>query len=229
MTSTRAPEGRRLLPAVLGVCALTCALTGWRLAAAGTVAEQVTPASTLTSATSSPTPAAAQQARRPAAPGWPRRVATPGPVPHRTVPERLSIPALGLSAPVRPTGVDARGAMELPDRPTEVGWYAYGAAPGERRGVAVLAGHVDSERYGRGPLAALARLERGDRVEVTGPSGRLGYEVIAVQRVSKRALDPDELFDRDGDPLLRVVTCAGVYDPDRGGYQDNLVVTARPR
>lgn len=27
---------------------------------------------------------------------------------------------------------------------------------------------------------------------------------------------------------LTLISCGGVYDPDRGGYQDNVVVTAVP-
>ena len=55
------------------------------------------------------------------------------------------------------------------------------------------------------------------------------YAVVAVQRIRKADLSPDEVFSRSGRPVLRLITCGGTYDPSRGGYQDNLVVTAERR
>ena len=136
---------------------------------------------------------------------------------------------LGISVPIVATTVDDRGQMELPARPTEIGWYAYGPRPGSAEGSAVLAGHVDSRRYGVGPLAALQRARRGDVIVVQATSGQLTFEIDRVQLIRKRALDLERLFDRDGRPVLRIVTCGGRYLPERGGYQDNVVVTAHLR
>ena len=60
-------------------------------------------------------------------------------------------------------------------------------------------------------------------------SGQLTFEIDRVQLIRKRALDLERLFDRDGRPVLRIVTCGGRYLPERGGYQDNVVVTAHLR
>jgi hypothetical protein len=38
-----------------------------------------------------------------------------------------------------PVGVLASGAVELPERPTVLGWYAAGAVPGDSAGTAVIA------------------------------------------------------------------------------------------
>ena len=43
------------------------------------------------------------------------------------------------------------------------------------------------------------------------------------------ALAPDSLFARTGPGRLQIVTCGGSYLPDKGGYQENIVVTAAPR
>src|SRR4051812_6901050 len=63
-------------------------------------------------------------------------------------PKKLIVSRLGISVPIVATTVDHRGQMELPARPSEVGWYAYGPKPGSAQGSAVLAGHVDSRRFG---------------------------------------------------------------------------------
>jgi hypothetical protein len=144
-------------------------------------------------------------------------------------PRRVSIAAVGIDMPIVGTGVRRDGQMELPDDPREIGWYRFGALPGDDRGSAVLGGHVDSQRYGVGPLANLAGVERGDRIVVTGPDGqRLRYRVTAVERISKAALPTDRLFDPDVAHRLVVVTCGGRYLPEAGGYEDNIVVIARP-
>ncbi|HAS13191.1 MAG TPA: hypothetical protein DCS55_22175, partial [Acidimicrobiaceae bacterium] len=53
----------------------------------------------------------------------------------------LSLPVIGVDgAPVEPVGVEPNGEMEIPPA-EEVGWYRFGAAPGES-GSAVLAAHI---------------------------------------------------------------------------------------
>nr|WP_275588443.1 class F sortase [Microlunatus panaciterrae] len=141
----------------------------------------------------------------------------------------MRIPSIGLDVDVTPVGVSADGQLSLPERPDRVGWYRYGPRPGSDQGSAVLAGHLDSRRYGIGPLAAVGRIDAGDVVLVTTGRKTLRFGVEEVLRVPKRTLDLDRLFTREGRPLLRIVTCGGAYDPDRGGYQDNVIVTARPR
>lgn len=145
-----------------------------------------------------------------------------------TAPDRLLISRLGVSMPVLASGLTADGQMALPDHPQQIGWYRYGPRPGDPSGSVVLGGHVDSRAYGIGPLAALGRLERGDRIVVRRTHGSQTYRVQSVQLISKRALPVAELFDRSGRAVLRILTCGGPYDPAHGGYRDNLVVTAAP-
>lgn len=148
-------------------------------------------------------------------------------VPRSVPPRRVRVPSLDLDLAVRPVGVAEGRQMELPTDPRVLGWYRYGPAPGEP-GSAVLAGHVDSRRFGIGPLAALAAASPGDRVEITLRSGRrVTYRVDSVERFDRQAL-PADVFSRAGGPRLRLVTCTGDFVPDRGGYQENLVITAVP-
>lgn len=142
-------------------------------------------------------------------------------------PSRLRVSEIGLDAAVRPVGVAADRQMRLPDDPRILGWYRFGPAPGGT-GSVVLAGHVDSRRFGVGPLAELPSIEVGDRIEVvTGSGGVRAYRVDSIERFDKQAL-PAAVFARTGPERLRLVTCTGPYLPDAGGYRDNLVVTAVP-
>jgi sortase (surface protein transpeptidase) len=153
-------------------------------------------------------------------------ITIPAPVP---APRSLRLPSVDVTMPVIATGVARDGQMELPDDPSQIGWYRFGAAPGDRRGSAVLAGHVDSIDEGAGPLARLASVSVGERVVVTdGDGARLTYRVTDVQRIAKAALPVDRIFRPDGRHRLVIVTCGGRYLPDAGGYEDNIVVSARP-
>lgn len=154
------------------------------------------------------------------------QIVIPEPV---TPPQRLSIASVGVEMPVSATGVTADEQMELPDDPSVIGWYKFGASPGDEVGSTVLGGHVDSIEKGIGPLARLASTSVGDEVVVTGGDGeQLRYEVVSVERISKAALPVDVLFRPDGPHQLAVVTCGGEYLPEAGGYEDNIVVIARP-
>jgi hypothetical protein len=144
-------------------------------------------------------------------------------------PRRVRIASVDIAMPVSATGVTRGGQMELPDDPRTLGWYRFGALPGDARGSAVLGGHVDSKRYGTGPLARLASVRDGDPITVTTADGqRIRYEVTSVERITKAALPVDRLFDPEVAHRLVIVTCGGRYLPDAGGYEDNIVVIATP-
>ncbi|MFE1325002.1 class F sortase [Streptomyces sp. NPDC058735] len=138
------------------------------------------------------------------------------------------MPGVGLDARVEPVGVTDRGDMTIPDTPSVAGWYRYGPSPGGSEGSAVLVGHVDTDTGELGEFAALYDVGRGDRVEVR----REGAEAVRYRVVSRVTVPKDELpsstFRRTGAPVLTLITCAPPFDPGRGGYQSNLVVTAEP-
>lgn len=181
-------------------------------------------------------PASARPAfelRTPVATGAGRPAESTGPAePARRADEQqqptaLRVPAVDLDLPVRPVGVTGRGDMALPDDPRVLGWYRFGPVPGAA-GSSVVAGHLDSTEFGVGPLVRLSGVTPGDRIRVTTTDGRdRRYVVTGVRRHDRRRL-PTGLFSRSGPSRLRVVTCAGEYDAEAGGYQLNLVVTAKP-
>ena len=175
-------------------------------------------------ASTSPRPAGPDPSAGPAA-----RSATADPGSATRAPVEVVVDRVGLRMPVVAVGVAADGQMALPPDPSRIGWYRFGPGPTANRGSAVLAGHVDSKQYGVGPLVKLRKVRPGDeiRVRVTGDTV-LRYRTTDVVSVAKKSLPELGVFDRDGRRLLRVVTCGGAYDRDRGGYQDNVVVTAVP-
>lgn len=154
--------------------------------------------------------------------------ATPAPL---SKPRRLFIPALGIEAPILAVGLDKARAVAVPENIFEVGWYRYSSIPGEPRGSSVLVGHRDGRVDGHGIFYDLGQMSRGDRIRIEHADGsRTSFEVTARQLLPVSAFSTyaPELFDAEGRPRLYLISCGGVYDADRGGYQSNIVITARP-
>lgn len=143
-------------------------------------------------------------------------------------PVAVRVGGIEVTAPVVPVGVEADGQMEIPTDVGEVGWYSFGPAPGEQ-GSAVLAGHVSSRSQGRGVFYDLKRVELGDVVEVEHEDGTTTtYSVVAVETIDKGELPTDEIFSRDGDPILTLITCGGSFSRAENSYDSNVVVVAVP-
>ncbi len=159
----------------------------------------------------------------------PRRPATPAPVPAVDPPVRVVAEEVQIDARVVPVGIAADGQMEIPPDPDVMGWYSYGPPPGAPDGSVVLGGHLDSRRYGVGPLARLKDSEVGDAVVVTSAAGTESrYRISTVDRVPRGDARLADYFRRSGPHQLVLITCGGEYDAARGGYQENLVVIGVP-
>jgi len=145
------------------------------------------------------------------------------------LPQLLVIPRLRVKAPIDPVGVAPDGKTEVPEDARRVGWYRFGPAPGSAKGSAVIVGHVDSRTQGLGVLAELDDVRADDRVDVRSAGGvMVGYRIVSRRTIPKSELADSGVFRRDGSSVLTLITCTGRFLKDRGGYQDNLVITAVP-
>jgi len=154
--------------------------------------------------------------------GLPARVAAAGGAP----PVRLVIPAIGVATPLVRLGLEAGGAMAVPEDFGRAGWFAEGPQPGQL-GPAVIAGHVDS-RTGPAVFFRLRDLRAGNAVLVERDDGtRLRFVVERAQSFPKAGFPTAAVFGPVPSAALRLVTCTGDFDRARGSYRDNLVVFAR--
>lgn len=152
----------------------------------------------------------------------------PRPVLPPSWPVRVAIGTIGIDAPVEDVDVDTGGTLQAPglDDPGTVGWYRRGPTPGER-GNSVLVGHVDTQGTGPAVFFRLAALRPGDRVTVTRADGSAAaFRVDAVRLFPKSAFPAQLVYGPVPDARLELVTCGGDFDPQRGGYLGNTVVTA---
>jgi LPXTG-site transpeptidase (sortase) family protein len=143
-------------------------------------------------------------------------------------PRRVAIPAIGVSAPVVPLGLDRNGELAAPTDYNETGWYAAGPEPGEN-GPAVIAGHVDSES-GPAVFFKLPKLRRGDLIRVGRADGsKVSFTVDRIEQWPKAQFPTHRVYGRTRTPALRLVTCSGPFDSATGHYTDNTIVYASLR
>ena len=141
------------------------------------------------------------------------------------VPVHISIPAIGVDSDLIGLDRGADGWIQSPQDYDAVGWYEKGVLPGEV-GPAVIAGHVDSPT-GPAVFFDLPRLTPGDTVSVRRADGSTAdFVVTGLQTVEKNSFPTESVYAPTPTPQLRIVTCAGAWDPASGHYVDNLVVTA---
>jgi LPXTG-site transpeptidase (sortase) family protein len=150
-----------------------------------------------------------------------------GPLVAIARPARIAIPAIGVEAPVVPVALEPDGTMEIPEDVATIGWFEPGVRPGQP-GSAVLSGHVDSRTQGRGAFFDLEDLDVGDEVTIETAGGPQRWQVTARQRFAKDELPISELFTREGDPRLILITCGGEFDAGARSYSDNVVIVAVP-
>ena len=154
------------------------------------------------------------------------RVGTPAPSQRiRFVPTTIELPG-AKRAPVE-TASTVGGLLVVPENVQRVGWWDGGAEAGDPYGAMVIAGHVDSASTGLGFFVRLLQMRAGELVTVSSRAYRATYKVITVHSIPKNAL-ATVTFDQTGRHRLVLITCTGRYDRARGGYENNLVVTATP-
>lgn len=157
-----------------------------------------------------------------AVPASPRRATSAG-----FVPRRVSIPRLGVDAPVVAVAVGADRSLGVPADPAVLGWWRDGARPGQAGGSLVIDGHVDSAQAGPGALFRLRALVPGDVITITG-TGRVQRYIVAARRQYPKAALPSAIFDQGVTGRLVLVTCGGRFDHRSRHYADNVVVFATP-
>ncbi len=113
-----------------------------------------------------------------------------------------------------------------PDARTLV-WYRHGPSPGEP-GSAVIAGHLNW-RGATGIFARLDEIPVGATITVVYDDGsQQDFIASAVELVPKPAVAVNGVFAREGERLLRLVTCGGEFEEEVRSYRSNVVVTAIP-
>ncbi|MEU0473841.1 class F sortase [Streptomyces olivaceus] len=144
-----------------------------------------------------------------------------------SVPDRVSVPAIQVDAPVMGVGLDADGWVDAPppEDPNLAGWFTGAVSPGEK-GTAVVVGHVDNQQ-GPAVFYGLGALNKGNKVEVHRQDGKTAvFEIYGIEVFEKNNFPGDRVYGSKGSPELRVITCGGGFSK-QNGYDGNVVTFAR--
>ena len=142
-----------------------------------------------------------------------------------SVPVRVEVPSVDISARVIPLRLTEAGKLEVPYDFHKAGWWQDGPEPGER-GAAVVTAHVDSVE-GPGAFLTLADALAGDEVEIERADGSTATFVIdGMGQYPKTNFPTHRVYDETPKPTLRLITCGGVFDDSTGHYKDNIVAYA---
>ena len=139
-------------------------------------------------------------------------------------PVTLSIPKINVTAKVVPVGLTSRGDMDVPNNTVDVGWYKYGANPGNS-GTAVIDGHLDSASGKPGVFYNLKGLSKNDKITVSDGSHTATFAIDHITAYNQLA-HPEEVFNSGAGTHLNLITCTGSWDEASGRYNQRLVIFA---
>jgi hypothetical protein len=143
-------------------------------------------------------------------------------------PTKLRLPS-GRTAPILQSGVRDDGSLEIPDDPAVVGWWTGGALAGEPYGGTVIAGHVDSRRYGLGALAEMRDVREGQLVVLANAKLDVTYRITSITNVPQARLAADtDVFSQSVAHRLVLITCGGPFNTKTHHYTENIIVVADP-
>jgi LPXTG-site transpeptidase (sortase) family protein len=140
-------------------------------------------------------------------------------------PASLTIPSIGVQTNIIHLGLTASGALQVPSSTAVAGWYTGSPRPGAT-GSSVIAGHIDS-KSGPGVFFRLSSLHPGDLVYVRRADGTLAtFRVTQLKQYAKDSFPASDVYGPVPDAELRLVTCGGTFDAQKGSYLSNTVVYA---
>jgi hypothetical protein len=146
----------------------------------------------------------------------------------RSLPVRVTIPAIGVDSALLHLGVNADGTIQVPSLNTSAqfaAWYEYSVTPGQT-GTSIIEGHVD-DLAGPAVFFRLGALRPGNLVNVTLADGITAvFRVTGVREFSKARFPAGIVYGQARYPALRLITCGGVFDYATGHYLSSTVVFA---
>lgn len=130
---------------------------------------------------------------------------------------------------IRPVATTRDGTLAVPGDIRVAGWWRGGSRLGDPFGSTLLAAHVDSFTQGLGPYAELLTVRAGQTIVLTSAHLRQKFSVTSLRLLAKGTLPSTPwVYSPRGARRAVLVTCAGPFVPNKGGYQRLAVVTARP-
>lgn len=135
---------------------------------------------------------------------------------------QVTIPSIGLDAPVVPARFVEKSGVRTWEVPAHVAGHADLTAGAGQTGNAVLLGHVDSVRSGD-VFRNLSDLAVGQEIVVHAGTRPFRYRVTEIKQVPREDTSALATTDR---PVLTLFNCAGTWLPTIWDYTERFVVRA---
>lgn len=143
-----------------------------------------------------------------------------------TQPVRLTVPTVGIDAPVEQVGILPNGDLATPTRNrwVDAGWYNGGPYPGDK-GSAVIDGHLDQPGGYSAVFWYLRNVQVGAAVIVTEKGGKqLHFHVTRIAYYTPQDAPLQDIFGNNFGKYLNLITCAGDWIPSQHQTTQRLVV-----
>jgi sortase A len=140
-------------------------------------------------------------------------------------PSLLNIPKLALNAKIISVGLDNNNLMSIPEDNNSVGWWKFGALPGQM-GNSVLGGHSRIVDGSPGVFYNLNKLIINDDINVVDENNKtVNFKVNEIKIFDTDKFPTSEIYGSSNDKNLILITCAGEYI--NGDYNKRLVIYAQ--
>jgi LPXTG-site transpeptidase (sortase) family protein len=140
------------------------------------------------------------------------------------IPQKLSIPKIGVTASVESVGLDSQNRMDVPRIADDVGWYRLGYKIGEN-GNAVIDGHLDKVTGKPAVFWNLSKLQSGDKIIVMDGAGKqFTYAVTQKAEYPYNNFPLQQVFGPASKPMLNLITCQGTWDKTTKNYSHRIVI-----
>ena len=158
-------------------------------------------------------------------------------------PTRMSIPALGVDAPIETIGLDHRAQPDdsvqaplgAPVDERKAGWYAAGPKPGSGMGTVLTNGHTYRDGSAIFQEDFADRVAVGQQIDLELDNGTTcSYRISTVWRNVGAVQDypqlvaSERLYDQQGPERLFLATCGGPWVESAQMFKDVNVVLATP-
>ncbi len=141
-----------------------------------------------------------------------------------SLPKKLEIPKLKVSANIENVGLAADNNMDIPKSDWSVGWFSPGPKPGEI-GSAVIAGHLDSQTGKPAVFWNLRQLQAGDYIFIIDNDGnKKRFRVIGSEQYNAENAPMEKIFGAQDGAYLNLITCNGAWNRQERNYDKRLVV-----
>lgn len=140
--------------------------------------------------------------------------------------DRLTIPTLGVNAPVIEQGVAADGTIATPDNLWQVSLYSGEQLPGQIGNV-IIVGHSGAPGQ-IGVFRNLPKIAIGSDITYKTVAG-IQYVYRVVGKQSYGATDPaakTDIYTPTGKPMLHLITCDGTWINSAYAYTQRMIVDA---